>query len=62
MRVLPAVPLEPCDTRPARVSSTALVRYKGNDHSVPTRHGFQRVLVKAFVDEVVTLSGAAEIA
>jgi hypothetical protein len=56
------VPLEPCDTRPARVSSTALVRYKGNDYSVPTRHGFQTVLVKAFVDEVVILSGAAEIA
>jgi len=62
MRALPEVPLEPCDTRPARVSSTALVRYKGNDYSVPTRHGFQRVLVKAFVDEVVILCGAAEIA
>jgi hypothetical protein len=62
MRVLPEVPLEPCDTRPARASSTALVRHKGSDHSVPTRHGFQRALVKAFVDEVVILSGAAEIA
>ena len=62
MRVLPGVPLEPCDTRPARVSSTALVRYKGNDYSVPTRYGFQRVLVKAFVDEVVILSGVTEIA
>jgi hypothetical protein len=29
---------------------------------VPTRYGFQAVLVKAFVDEVVILSGAAEIA
>jgi hypothetical protein len=48
--------------RPAQVSSTALVRYKGADYSVPTRYGFQRVLVKAFVDEVVILSGAAEIA
>ncbi|MBV8400863.1 MAG: IS21 family transposase, partial [Acetobacteraceae bacterium] len=62
MRELPAVPLEACDTRPARVSSTALVRYKGNDYSVPTRHGFQRVLVKAFVDEVVILAGAEEVA
>ena len=62
MRVLPEVPLAPCDTRPARASSTALVRHKGSDHSVPTRHGFQRALVKAFVDEVVILSGAAETA
>jgi transposase len=62
MRELPAVPLEACDMRPARVSSTALVRYKGADYSVPTRYGFQRVLVKAFVDEVVILAGAAEIA
>jgi hypothetical protein len=48
--------------RAARVSSTALVRYKGTDYSVPTRYGFQNVLVKAFVDEVVILAGTAEIA
>src|SRR6478609_11075634 len=29
LRALPAVPLEPCETRAARVSSTALVRYHG---------------------------------
>ncbi len=62
MRALPAVPLEACDTRGGRVNSTAPVRYKGNDYSVPTRYGFQAVLVKAFVDEVVILSGAEEIA
>lgn len=62
MRELPAVPLEACDTHAARVNSTALVRYKSNDYSVPTRYGFQAVLVKAFVDEVVILSGAEEIA
>ncbi|GJD58423.1 hypothetical protein MTDSW087_02419 [Methylobacterium dankookense] len=44
---LPAVPLEPCETRAARVSSTALVRYHGNDYSVPTAYGFRDVLVKA---------------
>jgi len=44
------------------VSSTALVRYRGNDYSVPTRFGFQDVVVKGFVDEVVILSGAEEIA
>jgi MarC family membrane protein len=55
LRELPAVALEPCEKRAARVSSTALVRYRCNDYSVPTRHGFQDVIVKGFVDEVVIL-------
>ncbi|WP_184203309.1 IS21 family transposase [Polymorphobacter multimanifer] len=53
LRALPAVPLEPCEKRSGRVSSTALVRYRCNDYSVPTRYGFQEVMVKGFVDEVV---------
>jgi transposase len=61
-RDLPAVPLEPCEKRAARVSSTALVRYRGNDYSVPTAFGFQDVMVKGFVDQVVILSGGEEIA
>src|SRR5450759_2557864 len=32
IRTLPATPLEPCEKRGARVSSTALVRYRGNDY------------------------------
>jgi hypothetical protein len=56
IRDLPATPLEPCETRAARVSSTALVRYRGNDYSTPTAYGFQDVLVKGFVEEVVILS------
>ena len=59
---LPAVPLEPCEKRAARVSSTALVRYRCNDYSVPTAFGFRDVLVKGFVDEVVILYAGAEIA
>ena len=55
-RELPTGPLEPCEKRTARVSSTALVRYRGNDYSVQTSHGFQEVIVKGFVDQVVTLS------
>lgn len=62
MRPLPAVPLEPCEKRAARVSSTALVRYRTNDYSVPTAYGFQDVIVKGFVDEVVILCGGQEIA
>ena len=59
---LPAVPLEPCEKRAARVSSTALVRYRGNDYSAPTAYGFQEVLVKGFVEEVVILCRGTEIA
>jgi len=61
-RDLPAVPLEPCEKRAARVSSTALVRHRGNDYSVPTAYGFQDIIVKGFVDQVVILCGGAEIA
>ncbi len=61
LRALPAVPLEPCEKRAARVSSTALVRYRCNDYSVPTAYGFQEVLVKGFVDEVAILCAGREI-
>jgi transposase len=62
LRELPAVPLEPCEKRAARVSSMALVRYRTNDYSVPTAYGFQDVVVKGFVDKVVILCGGQEIA
>ena len=62
LRPLPATPLEPCEKRAGRVSSTALVRYRTNDYSVPTHFGFQDVIVKGFVDEVVILCGGNEIA
>jgi transposase len=62
LRSLPTVPLEPCEKRAARVSSTALVRYRTNDYSVPTAYGFRDVVVKGFVDKVVILCGGQEIA
>ena len=62
LRPLPAVPLEPCEKRAGRVSSMALVRYRTNDYSVPTAYGFQDVVVKGFVDEVVISCAGREIA
>ena len=62
IRELPATPLEPCEKRAARVSSTALVRYRGNDYSVPTAYGFQEVMVKGFVAEVMILCRGETIA
>jgi hypothetical protein len=40
MLALPAAPYEPCEKVTARVNSLALVRYRTNDHSVPTAYGY----------------------
>ena len=59
---LPPVPYEACDTRPTRVTSLSLVRYRRNDYSVPTAYGHREVVVKGLVDEVVIVCGSEEIA
>src|SRR6202166_4244207 len=59
---LPPAPYEACEKKPARVSSLSLVRYRGNDYSVPTAYGHREVLVRGYVHEVVIACGAAEIA
>lgn len=59
-RSLPTVPFDPCDQRPGRVSSISLVRYCGNDYSVPTRYGHREVQVKGYVDTVV-ITHASEV-
>ena len=59
---LPAVAYEPCDRRPARVSSLSLVRYKSNDYSVPVAYGHREALIRGFVDRVVISCGAEVIA
>lgn len=61
-RPLPPGHFEPCEHRTARVSSTALVRYRMSDYSVPTAYGFRDVVVKGFVDHVVIFCGGGEIA
>jgi hypothetical protein len=61
-RTLPSGSFEACDIRPGRVSSTALVRYRNVDYSVPTAHAYTEVLVKAFVDKVAIMAGSVEIA
>lgn len=59
---LPAVSYDPCDKRTGRVSSLSLVRYKGNDYSVPVAFGHREVLIRGYVDEIVIMCGAHEIA
>src|SRR4051794_11414188 len=62
LQPLPASPYDPCDRRPARVSSLSLVRYDRNDYSVPTAYGHRPVLVRGYVGEVVIACGAEIIA
>ena len=61
-RELPAAPFEACHKVATKVSSQALVRYRTNDYSVPTKYGYRDVLVKGFVDEVVIFCDGVEIA
>jgi hypothetical protein len=61
-RALPEGRFEACEKRSARVSSTLQVRYRMNDYSVPMAYGYRDVIIKGFVDEVVILCGADEIA
>ena len=59
---LPAVPYEPCEKRPGRVSSLSLVRYRNNDYSVPTAYGHRAVLIRGYVDRVEIVCGSEQIA
>jgi hypothetical protein len=59
---LPTAPYEACEKVAARVSSLALVRYRGNDYSVPTRHGHLQVLVRGYVHQVTIACGSEVIA
>ena len=60
MRTLPAAPFEACDLQSAQVTSTSVVRYRGNDYSVPVAYGHREVWIKGFVGRVV-IGCAAEI-
>ena len=59
---LPATPYEACEKKAARVSSLSLVRYRGNDYSVPTEYGHREVLVRGYVHQVVIACAAQQIA
>ena len=60
MRALPATPFEACDLQSGQVTSTSMVRYRGNDYSVPVAFGHREVWIKGFVGRVV-IGCAAEI-
>jgi transposase len=53
MQALPAAPFEACDLQSGQVTSTSMVRYRGNDYSVPVAYGHRAVWIKGFVGRVV---------
>jgi hypothetical protein len=61
-RPLPSGGFEACEKRTARVSSTALVRYRAGDYSVPAAYSHRDVVVKGFIEQVVITCGGEEIA
>jgi len=62
MRELPGVPFDACDLQSGQVTSTSVVRYRGNDYSVPVAYGHREVWIKGFVTRVVIGSAAEVIA
>lgn len=49
---IPAGTYQPCTLSSGTVSCQSLVRYKGNDYSVPVRYGYHHVFIKGFVDKI----------
>ena len=49
---LPNAPFEACHTTHRQVNKMCLVRYKGNEYSVPAQYAYQTVTLKAFYDTV----------
>ncbi len=62
LRSLPAVPFEACEHRAGRVSSTALVRYRLVDYSVPVAFAHRAVMIKGYVERVEIACGQEIIA
>ena len=62
LAVLPKYPFEACETQSTRVNSLSMVRYRGNDYSVPVAFGHRDVVVRGYVDQVVICTGGEEIA
>jgi transposase len=59
---LPPAPYDACEKKAARVNSLSLVRYRGNDYSVPTEYGHREVLVRGYVHQVIIACAGQQIA
>jgi hypothetical protein len=62
LMVLPAAPYDACEKISTRATSISMVRYRGNDYSVPVAHAHHEVQVRGYVHEVVIGCGTEIIA
>ena len=62
LAALPSHPYQACDTQATRANSLSMVRYRGNDYSVPVAYAHHDVVVRGFVETVVICNGLDEIA
>lgn len=62
LMALPAAPYDACDKQSTRASSISMVRYRGNDYSVPVAYAHHEVQVRGYVGEVVIGCGSEVIA
>jgi transposase len=62
LAALPSHPYQACDTQATRANSLSMVRYRGNDYSVPVAYAHHDVVVRGFVEMVVICNGLDEIA
>ena len=58
----PSTIFDACEKVPTQVNSLSLVRYRNNDYSVPVAHGYQKVWVRGYVDEVIIGCGGEVVA
>jgi len=62
LMALPAAPYDACEKVGTRATSLSMVRYRGNDYSVPVAYAHHEVQVRGYVGEVVIGCGAEVIA
>lgn len=62
LMALPAAPYDACEKIGTRATSISMVRYRGNDYSVPVACAHHEVQVRGYVHEVVIGCGAEVIA
>jgi len=62
LMVLPAAPYDACEKVSIRATSISMVRYRGNDYSVPVAFAHHEVQVRGYVHEVVIGCGTEIIA
>ncbi len=58
---LPPVAYDASEKVSTRATSISMVRYRGNDYSVPVAYGHHEVQVRGYVDKVVIGCGGGEV-